>query len=79
MPVTFAVTDDPRDILIAAVAEHTMRQGEPVRCYTTPDGTTRARRSLPGEKPLGEALHDAACGMPVTVLVLRRGERTAAD
>jgi hypothetical protein len=75
MAVTFQVSTNPRDITVHALAEHTMRQGEPVRCYTTPDKKTRARRVLPGEKPLGEAMHDAACGMPVTIMVCERGDR----
>ena len=75
MAVIFAASDNPNDLVIFARADHVICKGEPLRCYTKADGITRARRALYTEKPIGEAANDAAPGMPVTVLVLKRGER----
>jgi hypothetical protein len=71
--VTYDATHT-RDLTIAAIAAHTLSEGEPVVCYPGADGTPRARRALDGEKATGEAGHGAGPGMPVVVVVLRRGE-----
>lgn len=74
MAVTFTI-GNLTDITVTAFAEHFIREGEPVRCVRGLDGKARARRPLEGEKESGTAMHDALPGMPVCVLVCKRGDR----
>lgn len=73
MAVTFDASHHT-DITTTAFAEHFIREGDAVRCFKTGDNRARARRPLPGEKITGAALHDALPGLPVTVVVCKRGE-----
>lgn len=72
MAVTFQI-GNLHDITVYVFAAHHIREGEDVRCFLGIDGRTRARRPVGRELPSGTALHDAGPGMPLTVVVLRRG------
>lgn len=71
MMVTYSATHTD-DLTVSAVADHTLTEGQPVRCYHGRDGLIRVRRVVEGELPTGETTHGAGPGMPVTVLVRER-------